>query len=64
MMIVDRMASRAVGSHARHVHDRVGPEEAFQPVIEETHFDLVADEPGGDGIKDPIDIDGAVARHF
>ena len=33
-----------------------------QPVIEEAHFDLVADQPGGDGIKDLVDIDRAVAR--
>ena len=64
MMIIDGVAARAVRPHARHAHDRVGPEEAFQPVIEETHFDLVADQPGRDGIKDPIDIDGAVARHL
>ena len=52
MMIIDRVAARAVRPHARHAHDRVGPEEAFQPVIEETHFDLVADQPGRDGIED------------
>ena len=64
MMIIDRVAAHTVCPHAGHAHDRIGPKETFQPVIEETHFDLVANEPGGDGIEHPIDIDGAVACHL
>ena len=52
MMIIDRVAARAIRPHARHAHDRVGPEETFQPVVEETHFDPVSDQPGRDGIED------------
>jgi hypothetical protein len=28
----------AAGPHARHAHDRVGPEEAFEPIIEQMHL--------------------------
>ena len=39
-----------------------GPRKHSNRSSNETHFDLLADQPGWDRIKHPVDIDGAVAR--
>jgi hypothetical protein len=51
MTIIDAVAALAIRPHARHAHDRVGSKEAFEPVVEQMHLELVADQPGRAGTE-------------
>ena len=63
-MIIDGVGALTIRPHPGHAHHRRGPEETFEPVVEEMHLDHLPDEAGWDRIDDPVDVDGAVARHF